>query len=57
MSLTQRLASVSALHPWRVLAGWGLALVASIGAIAALLGVGPHHRCQHHDPPGLGARR
>jgi RND superfamily putative drug exporter len=37
-SLTQRLARFSALHPWRVLAAWGLILLASFAAIATLLG-------------------
>ena len=38
VSVTQRLACMSALHPWRVLAVWGLVLVASFGAIAVFLG-------------------
>ena len=37
-SLTQRLARFSALHPWRVLVAWGLVLLASMMAIATLLG-------------------
>ena len=37
-SLTQRLARVSALHPWRIVAAWGLILAASIVAIGALIG-------------------
>jgi RND superfamily putative drug exporter len=37
-SLTQRLARGAAVHPWRVVAAWGLTLVASVVAIAALLG-------------------
>ena len=38
MSVTQRLARVSAAHPWRMLATWGVVLLASIVAIGALLG-------------------
>ena len=38
VSVTQRLACMSALHPWRVLAVWGLVLVASFGAIGVFLG-------------------
>ncbi|MCW2767485.1 MAG: hypothetical protein JWO11_3444 [Nocardioides sp.] len=37
-SVTQRLAHRSALHPWRVVAAWGLILVGSVVAIGALLG-------------------
>ena len=37
-SITQRLACVSAVHPWRVLAAWGMILAASVVAIGALLG-------------------
>jgi RND superfamily putative drug exporter len=37
-SFTQSLARVSAHHPWRVLAAWGLILAASVVAIGALLG-------------------
>jgi RND superfamily putative drug exporter len=37
-SITRRLARGAALHPWRVVAAWGLILVASIVAIATLLG-------------------
>src|SRR5687768_7530757 len=37
-SLTQRLAHISALHPWRIVAAWGLILAASIVAIGALIG-------------------
>src|ERR1700754_2466753 len=37
-SLTQRLARTSAMHPWRIVAAWGLVLVASVAAIAGLLG-------------------
>ena len=37
-SVTQRLARVSARRPWRVVAAWGLVLVASFVAIAGLLG-------------------
>ncbi|MCW2854376.1 MAG: hypothetical protein JWM84_4040 [Nocardioides sp.] len=37
-SITQRLAGAGALHPWRILAAWGLVLIASIVAIATLLG-------------------
>ena len=38
MSFTRFLARVSALHPWRVLAVWGLVLVASFISIGALIG-------------------
>jgi RND superfamily putative drug exporter len=37
-SLTQRLARVSALNPWRVIAVWGLILAASVVAIGGLMG-------------------
>jgi len=37
-SFTQRLARTSALHPWRVVVSWGLVLLASVVAIAGLLG-------------------
>ena len=37
-SFTQRLARAAAIHPWRVVAAWGLILVASVLAIATLLG-------------------
>jgi RND superfamily putative drug exporter len=37
-SSTQRLARAAAVHPWRVVAAWGLILVASIVAIGTLLG-------------------
>jgi RND superfamily putative drug exporter len=37
-SLTQRLARVSARHPWRILTVWGLVLAASVVAIGALIG-------------------
>jgi putative drug exporter of the RND superfamily len=37
-SVTQRLARTAALRPWRVLAAWGLILVASVVAIGTLLG-------------------
>jgi RND superfamily putative drug exporter len=37
-STTQSLARVSAHHPWRVLAVWGLVLAASVVAIGSLLG-------------------
>ena len=37
-SITQRLARAAAVHPWRVVAAWGLVLVASIVAIGTLLG-------------------
>ena len=37
-SITQRLARVSAVHPWRILAAWGLILAASVVAIGTLLG-------------------
>ncbi len=37
-SLTQRLARFSALHPWRILAAWGLVFMASMVAIGTLLG-------------------
>jgi len=38
MALTQRVVRLSALRPWRVLAAWGLVVVASVAAIATLLG-------------------
>ena len=38
MSVTQRLARISAAHPWRMIATWGVVLLASIVAIGALLG-------------------
>ena len=37
-SITQSLARVSAVHPWRVLSAWGLILAASVVAIGTLLG-------------------
>ena len=37
-SITQHLARVSAVHPWRVLAAWGLILAASVVAIGTLIG-------------------
>jgi putative drug exporter of the RND superfamily len=37
-SITQYLAQVSALHPWRTVSAWALILVASIVATGALLG-------------------
>src|SRR5687768_12862637 len=37
-SITQRLAAVSAVRPWRVLTAWGLILAASVVAIGTLLG-------------------
>ena len=37
-SLTGRLARASAVHPWRVVAAWGLILVASVVVIASLIG-------------------
>src|SRR3954452_5003284 len=37
-SFTQYLARVSAVHPWRVLAAWGLILAASVVAIGSLIG-------------------
>ena len=37
-SLTQRLARSAAVHPWRVLVAWGLVLLASMVAIATLIG-------------------
>src|ERR1700752_5526847 len=37
-SITQYLAGVSAVHPWRVVAPWGLILAASVVAIGTLLG-------------------
>ena len=37
-SFTQHLARVSAVHPWRVLAAWGLVLAASVVAIGTLIG-------------------
>ena len=38
LSITQRLAQTSAHHPWRVLAAWGLVLLASFVTIATMLG-------------------
>ena len=38
VSITQRMAGVSAHHPWRMLVAWGVILVASFAAIASLLG-------------------
>ena len=37
-SITRRLARAAAIHPWRVVAAWGLILAASIVAIGTLLG-------------------
>jgi putative drug exporter of the RND superfamily len=37
-SLTQRLARSAAVHPWRVVVAWGLVLLASMVAIATLIG-------------------
>src|SRR5215212_1363105 len=37
-SFTQYLARVSAIHPWRILAAWGLILAASVVAIGSLFG-------------------
>ena len=37
-SVTQRLAGIAAVHPWRVVTAWGLVLVASVVVIATLLG-------------------
>src|SRR4051794_35899215 len=37
-SITQTLAEVSAVHPWRVLTAWGLILAASVVAIGTLIG-------------------
>ena len=37
-SITQRLARVSALHPWRIVTVWGLILAASVLAIGTLIG-------------------
>ena len=37
-SFTERLARVAAVHPWRVVAAWGLILLASMVAIGGLLG-------------------
>ncbi len=37
-SVTQSLARVSAVHPWRVVGAWGLVLVVSVLAIAGLIG-------------------
>ena len=37
-SITQRLARVAAVHPWRVVAAWGLILLASVVAIGGLIG-------------------
>ena len=38
MSITQRLARTAALHPWRIVACWGLVLAASAVAVVGLLG-------------------
>ncbi len=38
MSVTQRLARFSAAHPWRMIATWGVVLLASMVAIGTLLG-------------------
>jgi RND superfamily putative drug exporter len=37
-SITRRLARVAAVHPWRVVAAWGLVLLASVAAIGTLFG-------------------
>ena len=37
-SITGRLARTAAVHPWRVVAAWGLILLVSMGAIGGLLG-------------------
>jgi RND superfamily putative drug exporter len=37
-SMTQGLARSAALHPWRIVAAWGLILVASVAVIATLFG-------------------
>ena len=37
-SITQRLARAAAFHPWRVVVAWGLVLIASMVAIATLIG-------------------
>jgi putative drug exporter of the RND superfamily len=37
-SITERLTRAAAVRPWRVVAAWGLILLASIGAIGTLLG-------------------
>jgi uncharacterized membrane protein YdfJ with MMPL/SSD domain len=37
MSITERLARACAAHPWRTLAAWGLAFLASIAALVLLL--------------------
>lgn len=37
-SVTQRLARAAAVHPWRVVVAWGLVLLASMMAIATLIG-------------------
>ena len=37
-SITQRLARSAAVHPWRVVVAWGLILLASMVAIATLIG-------------------
>jgi RND superfamily putative drug exporter len=38
IGLTERLARLSAAHPWRVVVAWAIAVVISIGIVAALLG-------------------
>jgi RND superfamily putative drug exporter len=37
-SVPQRVARSAAIHPWRVVAAWGLALIASVVAIGSLIG-------------------
>jgi RND superfamily putative drug exporter len=37
-SVTQRLARSAAIHPWRIVAAWGLILVASVVVIGTLIG-------------------
>ena len=37
-SLTERVARAAAVHPWRVVAAWGMLLAASVVAIGALIG-------------------
>ena len=38
--MTERLARAASRHPWRTIGAWGVLLVLSIGAVAALLGSG-----------------
>src|SRR5829696_5250191 len=37
-SITQRVARAAAVHPWRIVTAWGLALAASVAVIVTLFG-------------------